>query len=162
MGQAFARSVETVFTAYAVPAFVVPFVWAWGRLLGRGSARTRDGGTLARLQLAHLTVGGLWLVAWLALQAGVPIERGGAPAAALAWCAYAALNIAFARLLVRFTAGYAALTEGSAKDRLFLGFLSLVLAQPLATACAFAVLYRILSVVYRMSVPGLTAVQEGI
>ena len=83
-------------------------------------------------------------------------------AAIVFWIAYALLNLMLAWLLVRFTAGYGDLPEGPSRDRLFLRFLSAIVVQPMATACAFTVLYRIMGVVYHLKVPGLGAVQEGI
>ena len=104
----------------------------------------------------------VWLLAWAAVRAGIPIERGGPAVHALFWLAYILLNLALAWLMVRFTAGYGEVPAGPVKDRLFLRFLFVVVAQPLATACAFSVLFRIMGVVYDLKVPGLTAVQEGI
>jgi hypothetical protein len=163
MGERFFRLVELVFTAYAVPALIIPFVWAARRVLSRPGSRLPE--TTARLRRAVTLYGALsavWLGIWCLLAVGVPIEGGGRTAGALLWLAYALLNIALATLLVRFTASYGGLPEGRIKDRLFLYFLSAVVAQPIATACAFAVLYRVLGVVYHLSVPSLPAVQEGI
>jgi hypothetical protein len=163
MGKPFFRLVELVFTAYAVPALIVPFVWAVRRVLGRPGSRLPE--TTARL-LRALTLYGVlstvWLAVWFAFAVGLPIEGGGRTAGALLWLAYALLNIALATLLVRFTASYGGLPDGRIKDRLFLYFLSAVVAQPIATACAFAVLYRVLGVVYHQTVPHHPAVQEGI
>jgi hypothetical protein len=104
----------------------------------------------------------LWLGAWLALRVGLPFEHGGRVALALSWLGYLFLNVVFASLLVRFTSGYGGLPEGDDKDRLFLRLLGAILAQPLATACAFAVLYRLMGVAYLLKVPGLPVVQEGL
>ncbi len=164
MDARFFRVVELVFTAYAVPALIVPFVWL-GRRIFRAGRATSSRESEQRLNRALAVYGlssVLWLACWLALSAGIPIERGGKAAGALLWAAYGLLNFGLASLLVRFTAGYGELPEGISKDRLFLRFLTAVLAQPFATAFAFAVLYRIMGVVYHMKVPGLTAVQEGI
>jgi hypothetical protein len=160
----FYRIVELVFTAYAVPALIVPFVWLGRRLFGaaRPGAPRESAERLNRALAVYGLSSALWLGCWLALSAGVPIERGGKAAGALLWAAYGLLNLGLASLLVRFTAGYGELPEGISKDRLFLRFLTAVLAQPLVTASAFAVLYRIMGVVYHVIVPGLTAVQEGI
>jgi hypothetical protein len=162
MNTASFRVVEALFTAYAIPGLLVPFVWLAGRLFARRRAVPEDAADLARLEGYYLVVAVGWLAAWVALRAGIPLERGGSVAAALSWAAYAALNLAFARLLIGFTSGYGGVPEGPAKDRLFLGLLSMVVAQPLSTGCAFAVLYRIMGVVYHMSVPGLAPIQEGI
>ena len=163
MDEGFFRLVELVFTAYAVPALLIPFVWIVRRLLSPPASRLPE--TTARLKGSLTLYGALsavWLGVWFALAVGVPIERGGKPAGALLWLAYGLLNLALAALLVRFTAGYGGLPEGRTKDRLFVYLLSAVVAQPIATGCAYAVLYRVMGVVYHLTVPGLTAVQEGI
>jgi hypothetical protein len=162
MGAASFRVVEALFTAYAIPGLLVPIVWVVGRFFARRRSAPEDAATLVRLEISYLAVAVAWLVAWAALRAGIPLERGGATAAVLSWSAYAALNLAFARLLIGFTSAYGGVPEGPAKDRLFLGLISMVVAQPLSTGCAFAVLYRIMGVVYHMSVPGLGPIQEGI
>jgi hypothetical protein len=163
MNGGFFHLVELVFTAYAVPALLVPFVWIVRRMRRPPASRLPE--TSARLRRALTLYGALsavWLGVWFALAVGLPIERGGRPAGALLWLAYGLLNLALAALLVRFTAGYGGLPEGKVKDRLFLYLVSAVVAQPIATACAFAVLYRVLGVVYHLTVPSLPAVQEGI
>jgi hypothetical protein len=164
MSERFFQLVELLFTAYAVPALIVPFVWLARRLIRARRRRPfqESAARLSRLEAAYALLAAGWFTAWLALRLGVPIEAGGHAVGALFWSAYAALNVVLAWLLVRFTAGYGELEDGRSKDRLFLRFLSVVIAQPFATACAFAVLFRIMGVVYRMKVPGLTAVQEGI
>ena len=163
MDKTFFRLVELVFTAYAVPALIIPLVWIARRLVSPPVSRPPE--TTARLRGAVALYGAVsvvWLGAWFALAVGVPIERGGRTAGALLWLAYGLLNLALASLLVRFTAGYGGLPDGRSKDRLFLYFLSAVVAQPFATACAFAVLYRVMGVVYHLHVPSLGPVQEGI
>jgi hypothetical protein len=163
MGDRFFRLVELMFTAYAVPALLVPLVWIARRIFTRGVAAKRDtADRLSRAIGAYGLVLLAWVVAWVALRLGAPLERGGQVAGALCWVAYGLLNVLLASLLVGFTAGYGDLPEGSSRDRLFLRFLSAIVAQPAATACAFAVLYRIMGVVYHLKVPGLGAVQEGI
>lgn len=164
MAERFFRLVELIFTAYAVPALLVPLVWLVQRLL-RARRPAVASETADRLNRAVSAYGILllaWVVAWAALVLGVPIEKGGRVAGAVFWLAYGLLNFGLSSLLVRFTAGYGDLPEGPSRDRLFLRFLSAIVVQPVATACAFAVLYRIMGVVYHLSVPGLAAVQEGI
>ncbi len=164
MGDRFFRLVELVFTAYAVPALLVPLVWLVRRLLrGHGFGEAR--GTADRLNRQVAAYGIVllaWVSTWIALALGVPIEKGGRVVVAVLWFAYGLLNFGLASLLVRFTADYGDLPEGPARDRLFLRFLSAIVVQPVATACAFAVLYRIMGVVYHLKAPGLAAVQEGI
>lgn len=164
MEERFFRAVELVFTAYAVPALIVPFVWLGRRLLAVTGGRPvrESAGALRSAIVTYGALASVWLLAWLALRLGFPIERGGRAVGAISWVAYVLVNIALARLLVRFAAGYGDLPGGRRKDTLFLQFLSAVVVQPLATACAFSILYRIMGVVYHMKVPGLTAVQEGI
>ena len=161
MADRFFHFVELVFTAYAVPALLVPFVWLGRRLIHRGGGSETE----ERLNRAIASYGIVllgWVGAWTALALGIPIEKGGRVAGAAFWIGYALLNLLLASLLVRFTAGYGNLPEGASRDRLFLRFLSAIVVQPMATACAFAVLYRIMGLVYHLKVPGLTAVQEGI
>jgi hypothetical protein len=163
MADRFFRLVELIFTAYAVPALLVPLVWLVRRLFRghrSGTRETADG--LNRAVAAYGIVLLAWVGAWVALVLGVPFERGGRVAGAIFWIAYGFLNFGLAWLLVRFTAGYGDLPEGDSRDRLFVRLLSAILVQPVGTACAFAVLYRIMGVVYHLKVPGLTAVQEGI
>jgi hypothetical protein len=160
MADRFFHLVELVFTAYAVPALLVPLVWLARRLFRRGAPETAN--RLNRAVAAYGIVLLGWVGAWAAVALGVPVERGGRVAGAALWLGYALLNLLLASLLVRFTAGYGSLPEGSFRDRLFVRFLSAIVAQPMATACAFAVLYRIMGLVYHLKVPGLTAVQEGI
>ncbi len=160
----FFRMVELTFTAYAVPALLVPVVWLARRLRlgGRSGRHSETAAGLNRALAGYAAVLLAWLGARIVLALGVPVERGGRVAAVALWIAYAVLNLLLASLLVRFTAGYGDLPEGPSRDRLFLRFLSAIVVQPMATACAFAVLYRIMGVVYHLKVPGLGAVQEGI
>ena len=158
------RVVELIFTAYAVPALMVPFVWLAIRLLkaGRPVAPKETGDRLNRAVATYAIVSAAWIAAWITLLLGVHIEAGGKVAGALSWVAYGILNVALATLLVGFTGSYGGLPEGGFKDRLFLRFITAIAVQPLATAGAFAVLYRIMGFVYHRKVPGLTGVQEGI
>jgi hypothetical protein len=164
MADRFFRLVELVFTAYAVPALLVPLVWLVQRVF-RGRRPASEHETADRLNRALGAYGILllaWLGAWAAVILGVPVERGGSISATIFWIAYGLLNLGLASMLVRFTAGYGDLTEGPSRDRLFVRFLLAIVVQPVATAFAFAVLYRIMGVVYHLRVPGLAAVQEGI
>jgi hypothetical protein len=158
------RAVEVLFTAYAVPALIVPFVWLGRRAFAaaRGRPLRESAATLNRAVKVYGGLAAVWLLAWAATRAGIPIEKGGPAVHALFWLAYILLNLVLAWLMVRFTAGYGEVPAGPAKDRLFLRFLSVVAVQPLTTACAFSVLFHIMGVVYDLRVPGLTAVQEGI
>lgn len=161
MTDRFFHLVELVFTAYAVPALLVPFVWLGSRLIrGSGAAETAKRLNRALASYGIVLLG--WVGAWMAVALGAPVEKGGRVAGAAFWIGYALLNVLLASLLVRFTAGYGNLPEGPSRDRLFLRFLSAIIVQPMATACAFAVLYRIMGLIYHLKVPGLTAVQEGI
>jgi hypothetical protein len=158
------RAVETLFTAYAVPALMVPFVWVacrFARNLAAGDSQD-VAGELFRLETLYALVAAVWLGGWLVVCAGVPIERGGLPLRVLAWAAYGLLNAVFAWLLVKVTADYGRVREERDRDRLFMRFLCVVVAQPFTTGCAFAVLYRIMGVAYERTVPGLPGIQEGI
>jgi hypothetical protein len=161
MPQAMVRLVELVFTAYMVPALLVPLVWLASRTVRR-RAPGETSGSLARLEAAYAVLALAWFAAWLAVRLGVPLERGGVPAAAVSWLGYLLVNLVFAWLLVRFTSGYGGLAEGPVKDRLFLRFLALIVIQPLTTASAFTVLFRTMGVAYRLWSPELPAIQEGI
>ena len=157
------RAAELLFTAYAVPALIVPFVWVGRKAFAvRGRPLRESGATLNRGVKVYGGLAAVWLLAWAAVRAGIPIEKGGPAVHGLFWLAYILMNLALAWLMVRFTAGYGEVPAGPVKDRLFLRFLFVVAAQPLTTACAFSVLFRIMGVVYDLKVPGLTAVQEGI
>jgi hypothetical protein len=162
MHNGFYRALELVFTAYMVPALLVPLVWIGLRVRRAYRGPSRETLlSLARLEAAYALFAVVWLAAWLALPV-LPFERAGRPALALSWLGYLLVNVVFATLLVRFTSGYGGLPDGDDKDRLFLRLLAAVIAQPLTTACAFAVLYRIMGVAYQLKVPGLPVVQEGI
>jgi hypothetical protein len=155
------RGVELIFTAYMVPALLVPLVWLGGRVFRRGTPR-ESAIRLTRIQITYGAIACLWFASWLAVRLGLPIEQGGKIVGLLSWAVYFALNLTLAMLLVAFTGEYGALPDGPQKDRLFVRFLTIILAQPLATAFAFGVLYRIMGLVYHMKVPLLPGVQEGI
>jgi hypothetical protein len=155
------RGAELIFTAYMVPALLVPLVWIGGRILkriGPSESATR----LGRIQNLYAMIAGICFLGWVAVRFGVPIENGGRLIGFMSWLIYIALNFTLAIMLVAFTGEYGALPEGPLKDRLFARFLSIILVQPVATAFAFAVLYRILGLVYHIKVPPLPGVQEGI
>ena len=163
MAERFFRLVELVFTAYAIPALLVPFVWlagwAWSRW---GGGRSGHGEQLGQILTWYFAAVVGWLVAWGMIRLGLPAEKGGVAAVALGWLAYGTANVLFAQLLVRFTQEYGLLPPGEATDRVFARLLSAIVAQPLMTAFAFFVLYRITGVTWSLHVPGLPAVQEGI
>jgi hypothetical protein len=163
MERIFFRLVELVFTAYAVPALLVPVVWLVRRLgrswFPRRASTSRD---LSRVGIVYGALALAWVIVWGAVLLGVPIERGGPVAAAACWTGYAIANFTLAWLLVVFTADYGSLPDGREKDRLFLRLVGAVAAQPVLTAVAFAVLYRVMGVAYQLWIPGLAAVQEGI
>jgi len=163
MHVAFFRSVEVAFTAYAVPALIVPLFWLFGRRLVVGSEPGRSWeGILAANESLYGRLAAVWIAAGVAVLAGVRVDRGGEAARVAAWLLYLALNVVFARLLVRFTAGYGHVKEDRDRDRLFGRLLVIVVAHPLVTAVAFFLLYRVMGLSYDLSVPGLGAVQEGI
>jgi hypothetical protein len=155
------RGVELIFTAYMVPALLVPLVWIGGRILKR-MGPSESAMRLSRIQGLYAGIAGLCFLGWVAVRFGVPIENGGRVIGFVSWLIYIALNFTLAMLLVAFTGEYGALPEGPVKDRLFARFLSIILVQPVATAFAYAVLYRIMGLVYHMKVVPLPGVQEGI
>jgi hypothetical protein len=163
MWQIFFRIVEVTFTAYAIPALLVPLIWLLARIRRRHSPpRIETSRELARLVSAHFALVLLWALLWGAMILGLPLEKGGAPAAIFCWTAYAVANLLLAWVLIRFTAAYGSLPESSASDALFVRLLGTLVAQPIMTGLAFSVLTRIMGVAWHLQVPGLPAVQEGI
>jgi hypothetical protein len=163
MDERFFHIVEVVFTAYAIPALIVPVLWL-ARWVSRSWFQSQAGSrrTLGRIVDQHSALVLAWLLLWGAMRLGVPIEKGGSLAAALCWMGYALANILLARLLLRFTAEYGSLPPGAATDRLFVRLLGAIIAQPVMTTLAFSVLYRVTGVAWQLHTPGLSAVQEGI
>jgi hypothetical protein len=104
----------------------------------------------------------LWFALFLAVVAGAPLNRGGATAIVVCWIVYAATNLLLAWFLLRFTSTYALIPAGQVADRAFMRFLGIVVAQPLMTAAAFAVLNQVMGVAWNLQVPDLPAIQEGI
>ena len=163
MGPMFFRIIEIAFTAYMVPALLVPLVWVWSRILNsrrRGVAAPVVEAEGQSRRLFQLFV--VWLVLFLAVAAGVPLSRWGAAAITLCWAIYAATNLMLAWFLFRFTVTYGSIPDGSAADRVFLRFMAIIVTQPLVTAAAFAVLNNAMGVAWNAQVPELPAIQEGI
>ncbi len=159
----FQRIIELLYTAYMVPALLVPFAWILLRLARRrGRLRTVQSGELRRLEFGSAALAILWVVLWLMMKSGVPIQRGGAPLLAIGVVLYLSLNAALAWLLVRFAAGYGALPQGPTADRLFLGVVSLFVAQPLVTGMALGVLHQLMGLTWQASLPQFIPGQEGI
>jgi hypothetical protein len=75
---------------------------------------------------------------------------------------YVATNALLAWFLLRFTSIYALIPNGAVADRTFMRFLGIVVAQPLVTAAAFAVLNQVMGLSWNLHVPPLPAIQEGI
>ena len=70
------RGAELIFTAYMVPALLVPLVWIGGRILkriGPSESATR----LGRIQNLYAMIAGVCFLGWVAVRFGVPIENGG-------------------------------------------------------------------------------------
>ena len=163
MGPMFFRIVEITFASYMVPALLVPLVWAAAcllkrRLRSKAQPAIEVEGQSRRLFWLFL----VWLALFLAVVAGVPLNRGGSIAVALCWLIYAATNVLIAWFLLRFTTAYGLIPEGRAADRAFLRFIAIIVAQPLMTAAAFAVLNNVMGVAWNAQVPELPAIQEGI
>jgi hypothetical protein len=104
----------------------------------------------------------LWLALFLVVVAGIRLNRGGLIAVGLCWALYALTNFLLAWFLLRFTATYGSIPPGPVADRAFMRFLGIVVAQPLMTAAAFAVLNQVMGVAWNLQVPELPAIQEGI
>jgi hypothetical protein len=104
----------------------------------------------------------VWFVLFLAVAAGVPLNRWGPAAIVLCWLIYAVTNLLLAWFLFRFTITYGSIPDGQAADRVFLRFIAIIVAQPLMTAAAFAVLNNVMGVTWNAQVPELPAIQEGI
>jgi hypothetical protein len=163
MGPLFFRIIEITFASYMVPALLVPLVWiaAWifkRRLPAGAQPAAEVEGQTRLLFWLFLT----WFVLLLAVLTGVPLDRGGSLAIVSCWVIYAATNLLLAWFLLRFTSLYGLIPGGRAADRVFLRFIAIVVAQPLMTAAAFAVLNNVMGVAWNAQVPELPAIQEGI
>ena len=159
----FFRIIEITFASYMVPALLVPLVWVAAWLLKRHLRSSAQPAAEVEGQsrlLFWLFL--VWLVLFLAVVAGVPFYRGGSLAVVSVWIVYAATNLLFAWFLLRFTTAYGSIPNGRAADRIFLRFIAIIVAQPLMTAAAFAVLNNVMGVAWNAQVPELPAIQEGI
>jgi hypothetical protein len=163
LGQTFLRITEIIFAAYMVPALLVPFAWILAWLQRRRLARNVPAAAEVERQWRLLRILFLiWLALFLVGYAGVRLSRGGVVAVALCWGMYALTNLLLAWFLLRFTATYGSIPPGPVADRAFMRFLGIVVAQPLMTAAAFAVLNQVMGVAWNLQVPELPAIQEGI
>lgn len=159
----FQRAIELVYTAYLVPALLVPFAWLFVWLARRrGRLVSLLDSELRRVELGTAALAALWLLLWAAMKAGAPVDRGGWMLLAAGVLLYLAMNAALAWLLVRFASGYGALSPGPSADRLFLGVVGLFAVQPLVTAMALGVLHRTLGLEWQASMPQFIPGQEGI
>lgn len=159
----FFRIIEIAFASYMVPALLVPPVWVAASLMKRRLRADAQPATEVEGQsrlLFWLFL--VWFVLCLAVVAGVPFSRGGSLAVVSCWIVYAATNLLLAWFLLRFTTTYGSIPEGRAADRVFLRFIAIIVAQPLMTAAAFAVLNNVMGVAWNAQVPELPAIQEGI
>ncbi len=158
----FQRFIELVYTAYMVPALMVPVAWLLLRYARRrGRLATAPGRELLRLELGIGAVAAGWIVLWLLMKAGVPIGVG-MPQLVVGTVLFLSLNAALAWLLVRFTAGYGALPQGPAADRLFLGFVGLFAVHPLVTGAALGIMHHVMGLAWQASMPQFIPGQEGI
>ena len=167
MVEALHEATDLIFTAYVVPALLVPFVWIALRVGRAPRARTKHpAAALARLERVYAVFVAVfvtsWLGLWLATRIGLPLVHAGRPLLVLSWIGFAGLNVIFAALMIRFTSDYGDVPDGREKDLLFLRLLGIVMVQPVTTACAFAVLYRAMGVSYRLLVPGLPILPLGL
>ena len=163
MAPMFFRIIEITFASYMVPALLIPLVWVTALLLQRRRVVSVLPAAEAEGQ-SRLLFGlfAVWLALFLAVAAGLPLNRGGAAAVALCWVVYGLTNVLLAWFLLRFTTTYALIPEGRTADREFMRFIGIVVTQPLMTAAAFAVLNNVMGVAWNAQVPELPAIQEGI
>ena len=162
MAQLFFRIIEIAFASYMVPALLMPAVWLGGLLVRRGNATAPPAAEIERQSRLLLGLFAVWAALFLAVAAGAPLNRGGPAAVVTCWAIYAVTNLLLAWFLLRFTSRYALIPAGQLADRAFMRFLGIVVAQPLMTAAAFAVLNRVMGVAWNLQVPELPAIQEGI
>jgi hypothetical protein len=158
------EAMETIFTAFVVPALLTPVVWlarAVTRAVRHAPPRPFEART-RRLEVLYLLAGFTLLVGGLLARAGVPVERGGRPLTFFVWALYLAANLLFAGIVVAMTSGYGSVPDGRPKDSMFLRFVGEVCFQVVMTAGAFLLLYRLLRVVFHRTFPGLDVVPEGI
>ncbi len=163
MAQMFFRIIEIAFASYMLPALLLPAAWmaAW-LLKKRGGANQEPIRDIERQWRVLSGLFAVWLALFLGVLAGAPLNRGGVVAIVVCWAIYAVTNLLLAWFLLRFTATYALIPVGRAADRVFMRFLGIVIAQPLMTAAAFAVLNQVMGVAWNLQVPELPAIQEGI
>jgi len=163
IGQVVLRITEIVFASYMVPALLVPVAWIVAWLLRRRLARNVPAATEVERQWRALRIlFAIWLMLFLGIVAGVHLNRAGVVAVVLCWGMYALTNLLLAWFLLRFTARYGSIPPGPVADRTFMRFLGIVVAQPLMTAAAFAVLNQVMGVAWNLQVPDLPAIQESI
>lgn len=163
MAQTFFRIIEIAFASYMVPALLLPGVWTAAWLLKRRLSRAQQPAMEIEGQWrVLLTLFLVWLMLFVAVAAGAPLNRGGVLAIVFCWTVYVLTNVLLAWFLLRFTSTYGLIPAGRVADRVFMRFLGIVVAQPLMTAAAFAVLNQVMGVAWNLQVPELPAIQEGI
>jgi hypothetical protein len=163
IGQTFLRITEIIFASYMVPALLVPVAWMLAWMLRRRLGRKVPAAAEVERQWRVLRIlFVIWLALFLVVVAGVRLNRGGVVAVVLCWSIYALTNFLLAWFLLRFTATYGSIPPGPVADRAYMRFLGIVVAQPLMTAAAFAVLNQVMGVAWNLQVPDLPAIQEGI
>jgi hypothetical protein len=153
---------ELVFTAYLMPALLLPVVWTAGALARRAHApAVGDRGPALWFRL-HGGAAALLIAGWALAACGVPIERGGAALTAAAWLVFATLQLSFAALASSVTTHVSKVPEGRDRDVLFAAFVGFTLLQPVGTAAGLAVLFRLMRLVYHQTLPLLDIVPEGV
>jgi hypothetical protein len=162
MGPTFFRIIEITFAAYMVPALLVPLAWLGGWFLKRRLAEAQPAYRVENQSRRLFWLFLVWLALFLAVLAGVPLNRGGNVAVTLCWLVYGITNALIAWFLLSFTGAYGSIPAGRTADRVFLRFVGVVVAQPLMTAAAFSVLNNVMGVAWNAQVPALPAIQEGI
>ena len=163
MAQMFFRIIEIMFASYMLPALLVPALWIVAFALRKKLSANEQPALQIECQWRLLSALFMfWLVLFLAVAAGAPLNRGGMIAVVCCWVIFAATNVLIAWYLLRFTSMYALIPVGRVADRVFMRFLGIVIAQPVMTAAAFAVLNEVMGVAWNLRVPELPAIQEGI
>jgi hypothetical protein len=159
----FFRIVEIAFASYMVPALLLPAAWLGGVIRRKWLDSPRPPAAEIEGQWRLLFgLFSLWLLLFLLVIAGAPLDRGGELAIGACWLIYLATNLLLAWFMLRFTATYALIPAGQVADRAFMRFIGVVVTQPLMTAAAFVVLNQVMGVAWNLNVPQLPAIQEGI
>ena len=158
----FRQVIELLFTAYLLPALLLPLLWLVAAFRHTTFAVVDPCRALRRLSLAWASTALFFALGWTLAALGAPIEAGGRILTITAWLVFVALHLLFAGLAATITSNYASIPDGASKDSVFVWFLAVVVLQPLATAAGLSVLYRLLRLVYHQNMPGLDLIPSGV